>query len=144
MSTTNSFAEVTSSWQKLLAACADNAAVLTMAEPQRLALEKMLKDALDLKSLQESHRGAKQEIRQQLTLAVKEGREAARRLQGAVKANVGTSNERLVQFNIKPIRPRGARKKVAPAPQVPTPQVPAPPAVGTPQTHLAGQADETK
>lgn len=141
MSTINSFAGVISSWQKLLAACADNASALTMAEPQRLQVEKMLKDVLDLKSVQESHRGAKQEIRQQLDKMLQEGREAARRLQGAVKANLGTANERLVQFNIKPIRPRGPRKpKVVPPPD----PVPAPVAGGTPQAHSTAQAEEKK
>jgi len=145
MSTVNSFADVISQWQKLLAACADNAAGLTTAEPQRLVVEKLLKDVMDLKAVQDSHTAAKQEIRQQLQKVLTEGREAARRLQGAVKANLGTANERLVQFNIKPIRPRGARKaKVVPPPApVPTP-IPAPSAAGTPQTHAAAPAEESK
>src|SRR4029077_4241574 len=117
MATVNSFADVVSHWQSLLAACADNASSLTTAEPQRLAVEQMLKNVMDLKALQDSHWGAKQQIRQQLDQILKDGREAARRLQGAVKGNLGTSNERLVQFNIKPIRPRGARKpKTVPPP----------------------------
>ena len=98
MATINSFADVTSQWQKLLAACADNAPLLTNAEPQRLALETILKELLDLKALQDSYRGAKQEARQKLEKVLQEGREAARRLQSGVKANIGTNNERLVQF----------------------------------------------
>jgi hypothetical protein len=71
-----------------------------------------------------------------LGLILKEGREAARRLQGEVKANLGTSNERLVQFNIKPIRPRGPRKpKVAPTP------VPALTVAVTPASHLSAQGE---
>jgi hypothetical protein len=161
MATVNSFADVISHWQNLLAACADNASSLTAAEPQRLAVEQMLKSVMDLKALQDSHRGAKQQIRQQLDQILKDGREAARRLQGAVKANLGTNNERLVQFNIKPIRPRGARKaKVVPPPTpVPTPvaapspapvpaavltPVPAPVAAVTTEAHAAAPADEKK
>ncbi len=143
MATLNSFADVISHWQKLLAACADNVSALAPAEPQRLVVEKMLKDVMDLKAAQDSHIAAKQEIRQQLDQILKNGREAARRLQGAVKANLGTANERLVQFNIKPIRPRGPRKaKVVPAP-VPTPEpAPAPtPVAVTPPSHLAAQVE---
>jgi hypothetical protein len=135
MATINSFADVTSQWQKLLAACADNAPLLTNAEPQRLALEKILKDLLDLKALQDSFRGAKQEARQKLEKTLQEGREAARRLQSGVKANIGTNSERLVQFDIKPNRPRGPRKnKDKPAP--------APAAGGIPPAHLAAPAEE--
>lgn len=148
MATLNSFADVVAHWQKLLAACADNASSLAAAEPQRLVVEKMLKDILDLKAAQDSHQGAKQEIRQQLGKILAEGREAARRLQGVVKANLGTANERLVQFNIKPIRPRGPRKAKAVPPPAPVPTpAPAPvptPIAGTPQTHAAAPAEEAK
>ncbi|MEO6195633.1 MAG: hypothetical protein ABIS20_21640 [Thermoanaerobaculia bacterium] len=114
MATNNSFADVMLEWKKILAACADNAPALTAAEPQRLVVEKMLKDAEELKALQDSHQASKQSIRQQLSLIVKEGREAARRLQSAAKSILGTSNERLIHFNIKPNRPRGPRKAKQP------------------------------
>jgi hypothetical protein len=127
MATNNSFADVMLEWKKILSACADNASALTAAEPQRLVVEKMLKDVEELKALQDSHQAAKQAIRQQLGLLVKEGREAVRRLQSAAKSILGTSNERLIHFNIKPIRPRGARK----AKQPPATK---PPTEGTPQT----------
>lgn len=136
---TDSFADVISQWQKLLAACADNASSLTAAEPQRLVVEQMLKNVMDLKALQDSHRGAKQETRQQLDKALADGREAARRLQGAVKANLGTISERLVQFNIKPIRARGPRKpKVVPPLEV----VATPAAVAAPPAHAATPVEE--
>jgi hypothetical protein len=127
MATNNSFADVMLEWKKILAACADNAAALTSAEPQRLVVEKMLKDVEELKALQDSHQAAKQSIRQQLGLLVHDGREAARRLKGAVKANLGTSNELLIQFNIRPIRKRGSRK----AKRLPASK---PPAESAPQT----------
>jgi hypothetical protein len=136
---TDSFADVISQWQKLLAACADNAPVLTAAEPQRLEVEKMLKSVMDLKAVQDSHRAAKQETRQQLDQALADGREAARRLRGAVKANLGTATERLVQFNIKPIRAHGPRKPKA----VPPLEVTATPAaVAAPPPHPAPQVEE--
>jgi TolA-binding protein len=136
MGNIKSFADVISHWQQILAACADNASSLTSAEPQRLAVEKSLKDVLDLKALQDSHRAAKQQTRQQLDKLLKEGKEAARRLQSVVKANLGTDNERLVQFNSAPLRPRGPRKKKDPVP------APAPAPPGTPPAHPAAQAEE--
>ena len=121
MATNNSFADLMLAWKKILAACADNASTLTTAEPQRLVLERMLREAEELKALQDSHQAAKQAIRQQLSQLVKEGREAVRRLQSAAKASLGTNNERLVHFNIQPIRPRGPRKaKQPPATKPPT------------------------
>jgi len=114
MATNNSFADLMLEWKKILAACADNAPALTAAEPQRLVVEKMLKDAEELKALQDSYQASKQSIRQQLSLIVKEGREAVRRLQSAAKSILGTGNERLIHFNIKPIRKRGPRKAKQP------------------------------
>jgi hypothetical protein len=110
MATQNSFADVMDDWQDLLAACADHAETLASAEPQRAALEKLVKDARDVRTQQESAKAAKQELRQRLTLVLKDGREAARRLRAVVKGNLGTDNERLVQFDVAPNRKRGPRK----------------------------------
>lgn len=118
MATQNSFADLMDNWQSLLAACADHAETLAPAEPQRVALETLLKDARDIRTQQESARGAKQELRQRLTQVLKDGREAARRLRAVVKGNLGTNNERLVQFDVTPVRKRGPRKpKEAPPPE---------------------------
>lgn len=128
MASINSFADLMLDWENLLAACADHADALASAEPQRALVEKLLKEARDLKAQNDSHRGAKQESRQQLDKLLKDGREAARRLRGAVKANLGTDNERLVQFNVTPNRKRGPRKQKEAKPVEPpaTPETEAP------------------
>jgi len=113
MATQNSFADLMENWQSLLAACAEHAEVLAPAELQRAALEKLFKEARDIRTQQESAKGAKQELRQRLELVKKEGREAARRLRAVVKGNLGTNNERLVQFDVAPNRKRGPRKPKA-------------------------------
>ena len=110
MGTNNAFPNVIRDWTGLLAACADNASSLQPAEPQRAALAQLLAEVEDLKNRQEALKGARQEITQKLKVLVKDGQEAARRLRGVVKANLGTRNERLVQFNMAPNRPRGPRK----------------------------------
>lgn len=129
MGTQNSFADLMRDWRKVLTACADNAAALTTAEPQRTQVEKMLKEAEDLKAQQDSHTASKQATVQQLQDLLKEGREAVRRLRAMVKATLGTDKEILTQFGIAPNRKRGKRKaalvKKPPAPESPPPVTPA-------------------
>jgi small-conductance mechanosensitive channel len=110
MATQNSFADLMDNWQSLLAACGDHPETLAPAEPQRAALEKLFKEARDIRTQQESAKGAKQELRQRLDQVLRDGREAARRLRAVVKGNLGTNNERLVQFDVAPVRKRGPRK----------------------------------
>lgn len=110
MATQNSFADLMLDWQKLLAACADNATALTTAEPQRALVEKMLQEAQALKAQQSSHTASKQSTVQQLDALLRDGREAARRLRAMVKGLVGTDKESLVQFGIAPNRKRKKKK----------------------------------
>ena len=110
MATINSFAKLILSWEKILRACRDNADVLTLEEPHRAALEAFLAQARELKGRHDSHRAAKQQVRQQLEQVIEGGREAVRRLQGGVKGSLGTYDERLTQFDIAPVRPRGRYK----------------------------------
>ena len=133
MGTTNSFADLMLEWKKVLDGCADNAAELTTAEPQRALVEKMLKEAQDLKAQQDSHTGAKQATVQDLKAVLHDGREAVRRLKAMVKATLGTNKEILVQFGIAPIRKRG-KKKTAVKPPAENP----PPTAGTPGGIPAG------
>ena len=131
MGTTNSFADLMLEWKKVLDACADNAAALTTAEPQRALVEKMLKEAQDLKAQQDSHTGAKQATVQDLKALLHDGREAVRRLKAMVKATPGTNKEILVQFGIAPIRKRGKKKTAVTSPPESPPPTAGPPA-GTP------------
>jgi len=128
MATNNSFADVVLDWDNLLAACKDNGEALQMAEPQRAEMERINNLVRDLKDRQESLTAERQEVTQKLKDAVKDGREASRRLRGAVKANLGTRTERLVQFRVAPNRPRGPRKAKAPVlPPPAEPTAPTPP-----------------
>lgn len=107
-------ADLMFNWQEILAAALEHAASLVPAEPQRLAMEDLLRRARDLRARQESARVAWRLLTKEVKALTKEGEEAARRLQSAVKANIGTTSELLTQFKIKPNRPRGARKAKAP------------------------------
>jgi hypothetical protein len=68
-------------------------------------------------SRKESAIGLKQQLTQELNVVLNEGREVARRLRVAAKAQLGTKNERLVQFKAAPLRNRkGRRAKSSKAP----------------------------
>jgi hypothetical protein len=89
-----------------------------------------LDDALDavrvLKGQQKEHNARRQETTQLLLKALERLREAALRLRAAVKAKLGPYSERLVQFNVAPIR-RRSRKPEKPPEEEPDPPPPPPP-----------------
>jgi len=124
MGSTNSFADVVLDWEDVLVACRNNAEVMRSAEPLRLELERILGTARDAKGRKEAAIALKQQLTQELKQVLKDGREVARRLRGAAKAQLGTKNEALVEFKARPIRDRKGRRKL-------TPVTPAP-AAGTP------------
>ena len=119
MASMNSYADIVLDWENILAACRDNAELLAAAEALRAALERLLATARELNSRKESAIGLKQQLTQELLRTLEEGKEVARRLRGAAKAQLGTKNERLVQFKARPIRDRKGRRstKKTPKPQ---------------------------
>lgn len=119
MATAQSFADKFRSWEKALAGYVSNAETLASAEPQRQALEQILAQARELKNRQEFLTGVKQQLTKEIGELMEEGDEAARRLRAAAKANLGTKDERLLQFDAAPIRPR-TRKPKEETPEEPT------------------------
>lgn len=105
-----SYADLIRDWVKLLAACRDNAAILGSIEPLRLALEDLFTRNQEAKSRQDALTAQRQAATQELEALKEEGREAARRLRGAVKSLLGSRSELLVHFNVAPLRKRGPRK----------------------------------
>lgn len=121
-----SYADLIRDWVKLLAACRDNAAILGSIEPLRLVLEGLMAQNEEMKSRQDALAAQKQAATQELEALKEEGREAARRLRGAVKSLLGSRSELLVQFNVAPLRKRGPRKVFV---KPPVPATPKPPEV---------------
>ena len=119
MATLNSFADVVLDWENVLAACRNNAELLKIAEELKSALERLLATARELNSQKEASIGQKQQLTQQLLAVLKEGKETARRLRAAAKAQLGTKNERLVEFQARPIRDRKGRRSTKKSPQPP-------------------------
>lgn len=126
----NSYADLIHEWEALLAAVQEHAAELPSAEPYRALLEAALADVKAVKVRQDSLTSTRQGATQDLQAAIEKAREVAMRLRGAVKADLGPKNERLVQFKIAPLRKRQRRREpVEPAPEAPT-EPTTPPAVG--------------
>lgn len=119
MSQIKSFADLIRDWEKLLAACRDNSTALASIEPQRLALETLLAQGRETKNRQDALAAQRQLATQELDALKEQGKEAARRLRGAVKSILGSRSELLVQFNVAPLRKRGPRKVFLKPPEAP-------------------------
>jgi hypothetical protein len=102
----NSFADLVQDQEKLLRAFQDNAGTLSPAEPQRATVSDNLKQLQELKARQDSFAAQRQQATQELVVLMKQSREDARRLRAIVKGLLGTRNERLVQFQVAPVRSR--------------------------------------
>ncbi len=108
-------------WEGLLNACLAQAALLPGIESLRIALQDILNQARLIKSQQEDSHAQRQGHTQALAKIIKQGEEAARRLRGYAKSQLGTDNEMLVQFGAAPIRARVRTAKKS-EPVTPSPE----------------------
>ena len=136
MKVAKSFADILRDWELLLDAANDNEEPLAPAAPVRAALAEKLAQVRAFKARQDSHGATRQQMTQELSGLIHDGRELARRLRGLTKGLLGTRTERLVQFNVAPIRPRTRSRRTAP-PSDPSP--PADPAVQVERKAVAGE-----
>jgi hypothetical protein len=102
----NSFADLVLDQEKLLRAFEDNSEILAPAEPQRAAVHINVDRLQEVKARQDSFAARRQEATQELVALMYQAREDARRLRALVKGLLGTRNERLVQFQVAPVRSR--------------------------------------
>ncbi len=127
----SSYADVIKDSEALLTAVLEHAASLPDAERSRIAFQEQLAKTKEMKARQDSLTAARQEATQALNKLLKDGKELAIRLRGAVKANLGPKSELLVQFGISPIRTGSARKKKTTKPPEGTPAPGGTPEPGT-------------
>lgn len=120
----SSHADVVDDWEGLLTAARNQVEKLPDVGRHISALELVLGQTKAMKAQQDSFTAARQEATQELKKLVAEGRDLAIRLRGAVKAEIGPRSERLVQFNMKPIRKRSRKTKAEEPPEVTTPTAP--------------------
>lgn len=139
----NSFPDLTRDWEGLLAASLEHAEILVNIEPLRAPVEQALTDVKTLKDRQDSLQAQRQRTTQELKALMDRGKEAARRLRAAIKAQLGTDNELLVRFGLPPRRKRVRKAKTAkPATPASTPTTDPAPQPTNPQVTV--QKEETK
>jgi chromosome segregation ATPase len=107
--TSKTYGAKTGGLRRLLVAVEENAAALPDVAMERINLELALSSAEDAKNRQDSAVGNKQRATQELKEALARAEDAARQLQNAAKFKLGPRNEKLVVFQVTPLRKRGSR-----------------------------------
>jgi hypothetical protein len=118
------------SWQRLNVTVQANSADLPQLEAQRLRLETLIGQGLDLTKEQLAFRASKQDKSQQFQAVMDEGTRLATFLRAAVKQHYGPTSEKLAEFGLQPFRGRKAKPAPEPAP-TPVPPAPHAPPTGT-------------
>jgi len=104
------FGAVTGRLRRILVAVVENAALLPDVSAERSTLEQALTVAEDAKKRQDLHRGEKQLATQELKASLVRAKDAGLQLQNAAKFKLGSRNEKLVSFQVAPLRPHSSRK----------------------------------
>ncbi|HEX4494723.1 MAG TPA: hypothetical protein VIE43_03550 [Thermoanaerobaculia bacterium] len=116
MGKVSSQADVMTDWESLLDAVQKNPDLQPSVETERQSLAQSLVDVQSLKGRQNELRGLRQEVTQQLAAAIQKGKDLAITVRSVVRGKIGPRNERLVHFDIAPIRsPRRKKKEKEPA-----------------------------
>lgn len=113
-----SYADVINDWEALLAAIEENLADLPDVEAERATLRQFLDKARALKARQDSLTAQRQRVTQELDELLPQGRDVAIQLRAAARLKLGPRNQRLVQFNVAPLRRRTRRGTV----EIPPPE----------------------
>ena len=116
MATNNAFPNVVRNLGGLLDAVDRNPEVQPSVQEERQLLVQSLTEIQGFKALQEQLTAQRQEATQQLNAAVSRGKEAAIRVRSVVRGKIGPRNERLVHFNVAPLRKRSRKSKQAKPP----------------------------
>jgi hypothetical protein len=124
MSNIKSFADQIVDWQKVLAAYAAHADLMSAAAFVRDELEQALETAVELKGQQEIQKAATMVTTKQIREVSRVGREAARRIRSHARSMLGSRSEDLAAFQVPPLRDRHVRRG---QPDNETPTQPQPP-----------------
>lgn len=122
----NSFADVLTDLERLLAAAEANAPLLPGLEVAKAPLERVIADLRSLAVRRDNLNADKQVLTAELAEAFGRGKETGSQFRGFVRSHLGMRNEKLVEFRIPPRR-LGTRAKrgqgAKPATPKPTPPV---------------------
>jgi hypothetical protein len=126
-------ASILDEWTSLLAGSEEEPRLAD--RPNRTRLAAIRARAFELLAEQAHHRAAKQVASQALNDLFNEGEDVARDFKAELRSEVGSRSERLAQYNLKPLRTGGRRKRTGRAAQESSeaPAALAPGAAGTPE-----------
>jgi hypothetical protein len=110
----NSYPNLINDWGELIEALDRTPELQPTLEEDRLALEQSLADVQTLRARQAELRALRQEATQQLQEAVTRGKDSAIRIRSLVRGRIGPRSERLVHFNVAPLRRRVRRPTDSP------------------------------
>jgi hypothetical protein len=112
----NAYDVVVRSLGGLLDAIERNPEVQPSVQAERQLLTESLTEIQGFKARQEELTALRQETTQQLTAAVARGKDTALVIRSVIRGKVGPRNERLVHFNVAPLRKRTRKAKQEKAP----------------------------
>lgn len=116
------FARKVTKWEMTTNAVLANAADLPHLEADRIELQNLLAEVMELGNQQMAMQAQSQQALRDLDEKLREGEALVARLRAAIRARYGYKSEKLTEFQIRPLRRRprgsGAAEK--------TPQLPAP------------------
>ncbi len=119
MPNNGNYLKATGDWEQLLAAVQEHQAILPDLTTEKDTLQQLLQAANEMKLRKESYRAARQQSTQDLNDLLRQGNEVAMQIRSAAKFKIGARNERLVHFNIAPLRSRSRRAAVLKKPETP-------------------------
>jgi hypothetical protein len=119
-------------WERLLASMEANAQEFPQFETYRVQLKTMLETAREISAQQTAMAASKQDATKRLQGMLVDGRKLANFLRNGVRQHFGNRSEKLVEFDLSPLRTRVRKTAQVPAVKPPTPTPP--PTVTPPST----------
>jgi peptidoglycan hydrolase CwlO-like protein len=113
------YGDVVVDLNRLLVTVNENEGQLPDMSREKTELETALGRIDNAQARQNFHTSERQKATQDLTAALTQGQEVAKRIRAAAKFKLGAYNEKLVQFRVSPLRPRRKPPK-PPDPPPPT------------------------
>jgi hypothetical protein len=111
-------------WQRLLTSMEANPQDFQSLEAYRAQLQTKLDAARQAAKEQAAMAAAKQDATKRLNDLLLEGRKLVTFLRGGVKQRYGDKSEKLVEFDLAPVRPKAKPSTDAAKPPAPTPAPP--------------------
>jgi hypothetical protein len=119
-------------WERLLASMEANAQEFPQFETYRAQLKTMLETAREISAQQTAMAASKQDATKRLQGMLVDGRKLANFLRNGVRQHFGNRSEKLVEFDLSPLRTRVRKTAQVPVVKPPTPTPP--PTVTPPST----------